>query len=335
MTQVQCQVGQSSDDAHHRLTNDWWSLTTSYLRIGYVSSTDKRYRVGMRFQNVQVPQGATITSAYLILKAYYTKSGTTVNCKLKGEKSANAATFSTSADFDARPRTDAYIEWNNIGAWTAGVEYQSPDISSIVQEIINQTGWQSGNSMVIFWDDDADTSSASREAYSYDGGASSAPKLVINYETAVLKEVSDAVNLGDSLLCNKTFTLADSIELAEMLLKNWSPQIIDSISLTELVEALKGIVVKYVADQISLADMAWVMKSFQIADSVSLLEVAQTPTRIIKVLEETRLADTAWLNKTLIITDQIALVEVAEKTVPGAVKTKLFIIVGDLAIQLT
>lgn len=42
-----------------------------------------------------------------------------------------------------------------------------------------------------------------------------------------------------------------------------------------------------------------------------------------------------YVNKILIISDGIALVEVVEKSVQGVVKTRIFLIIGDLAIQLT
>ena len=34
-----------------------------------------------------------------------------------------------------------------------GLEFRSPDISSIVEEIVGQAGWVSGNAMVIYYDE--------------------------------------------------------------------------------------------------------------------------------------------------------------------------------------
>ena len=186
MVSVSVRVAASTDDAHHRLTTDWYFNTTTYLRIGYVSATDKRYRVGMRFLNITIPKGATILTAIVTLTARYSKSDTTVNCILKGELVADAATFSTSANFDGRARTVASVAWNNIGAWTAGLTYDTPSIVSIIQEIVNQAAWASGNDLVVFWDDDADTSSASREAVSWDQDPNTAPLLVVTYIVPVV-----------------------------------------------------------------------------------------------------------------------------------------------------
>ncbi len=56
------------------------------------------------------------------------------------------------------------MSWDNIPAWTQDTEYQSPDISAIVQEIVNQAGWVSGNHLVLFWDDHEGRSTATRQA---------------------------------------------------------------------------------------------------------------------------------------------------------------------------
>ena len=65
------------------------------------------------------------------------------------------------ADFDTRfgvnggagELTTASVAWSNMAAWTAGQWYNSPDISSIIQEIVNQGGWTSGNNMALTWND--------------------------------------------------------------------------------------------------------------------------------------------------------------------------------------
>jgi hypothetical protein len=112
----------------------------------------------------------------------------------------------------------------------------------------------------------------------------------------ILKEVADSLSLSDSLLCNKTFAVTDSVGLADVPLKGWTPQI---------------------------------------SDSISLLDQVSTPTRILQALDAIGLSDMSFVNKTLIITDQIALAEVVEVGKGGVQKTKLFLIIGDLAIQLT
>jgi len=139
----------------------------------------------MRFTNITVPQSATITDAFVSLRARVTSSNATVRTNLEGEDIDNAPTFSDDSDFDGRVHTTASVAWDGIGAWTAGTWYDSVNVSSIIQEIVNRGGWIGGNALVIFWMDDSSDSWAMRDARSYDYSVgTSAPKLNITYTTS-------------------------------------------------------------------------------------------------------------------------------------------------------
>ena len=91
--------------------------------------------------------------------------------------------------------TSAQVNWDNIGAWTLNSEYQSPNINSIIQEIVNQGNWQSGNAIILFWDDHDGRSSAishaQRSAYSYNGSSTYAPKLHVEYTSGSPSSISN------------------------------------------------------------------------------------------------------------------------------------------------
>jgi hypothetical protein len=117
----------------------------------------------MRFQ-LNIPQGATITAASINFTCALSINNDIVNTEFHGEATDNASTFSTIADYQARRGTDcggadntslvkSFVRWDNIDSWTAGTEYQSPDIGIILQEIVNRAGWAANNYAVIFWDD--------------------------------------------------------------------------------------------------------------------------------------------------------------------------------------
>jgi hypothetical protein len=186
-TIITVQVNSSSDDVWVYDTNDrsnppWDGICTNIVDayLGYDGVyTTYSHGSGFRFTNVAVPQGAVILSAYLQLESIGTKSGTPVNLRIACENSDNAATFSTVDDYNSRPRT-SYVNWSNVEAWNAFVWYNSPDISSIIQQVINRAGWQSGNSIAIFVEDDG-TSVYERVACTYDNNPTYAAKLVIEY----------------------------------------------------------------------------------------------------------------------------------------------------------
>ena len=130
---------------------------------------------------------------------------------------------------------------------------------------------------------------------------------------AVLKEVLDTVSLSDSLLRDKTFSVSDSIGLTDVPLKNWTLQINDAVNLLETV--LCGRLLQ-VLDLLGLGDAVSIDKALLLVDQI-------------------QLSDNAYVDKVLAVSDGIALVEVVEKGVTGAVRTKIFLVLGDVAIQLT
>ncbi|MCH7921327.1 MAG: hypothetical protein IIC50_25570, partial [Planctomycetes bacterium] len=71
-------------------------------------------------------------------------------------------------------------QWLTVHAM--GPEERSPDISSIIQEIVNQPGWSGEGIVLMFRDNPANPSEGTREAESFNGSASDAPLLHISFE---------------------------------------------------------------------------------------------------------------------------------------------------------
>ena len=92
---------------------------------------------------------------------------------------------------------------------------------------------------------------------------------------------------------------------------------------------------KSVADSLGLVDSVMLDKVLGIADSMTLLDSASTPARVLQALEAIGLADNAVVNKVLQITETLSLAEVVQVDAGGIQKTRLFLILGDLAVQLT
>ncbi len=133
--------------------------------------------------------------------------------------------------------------------------------------------------------------------------------------SSTLQTVTDSLLLSDGILRHKTlFTVTDSAELAEALLRN------RNLALT---------------DSARLSDLAATLRLLGVFDGLSLADTPATPSRSLRAPDFAGLADNAIINKTLQITDNIAVVEVAEVGVGGTRKTKLFLLIGDLAVQLT
>jgi len=193
------QVAASTDDCERRMVSSSFSLTTGAQRAGAYSAAIYGYGVGMRFLDIVISSGATIDpNTYITLKAAVSDSGTTCNTRVRAEDAASPNTFSDETDFDGRPRTDAYVNWDNIPSWTAIEPYNSPSIASVIQELVNAYDYSAGAPMVIFWDDYdyrsiIDSGNPRRQARSFDVG--SGPWLHIEY-TAGGQEYSITASAG-------------------------------------------------------------------------------------------------------------------------------------------
>ena len=180
-------VTASSNDCDVYWDGSAWVLSLVGLtqRVGYTNATALKEGGGMRFLNVTIPKDATIDTAYLTFKASDTRTGTTVNSKIRGEASDNPITFSTLADYQGRAKTTAVVNWDAIPAWTLDTDYNSPEIKTIIQELVNRAGWASGNALAIFWDDHDDLSTHAtgcrRQGKAYDTDTTYCARLHIEY----------------------------------------------------------------------------------------------------------------------------------------------------------
>lgn len=175
------QVGVSSDDC--RMYDSSFSNTATVVDAGnwYYSGVDHTLNSFARWTGITIPQGATISSAYFQVDAF-TLDGTALT-KIYGIDEDNTATFDS--DPTGRPLTTACVDWDPTpGSWTQGYWYDSPDISAIIQEIVDRAGWVSGNALGLKWADDGSATGAANRAagYSYDYGVpADAPKLEVTW----------------------------------------------------------------------------------------------------------------------------------------------------------
>jgi len=123
---------------------------------------------GVRFSSLMIPQHAEILSATLTLAASASLSGATVNVRIKGHETGHAAQFSTYADFMARARTANSVAWSALAGWIAAATYSPADVSAIIQEIVRHAGWDTGNAIVLFLENNGSTAGAYRAFASYD-----------------------------------------------------------------------------------------------------------------------------------------------------------------------
>ncbi|NJM14697.1 MAG: carbohydrate-binding protein [Bacteroidales bacterium] len=164
----------SSDDAEETVSSGAMSLNSDDLDI---RSSDL---MGMRFQ-LNVPQGSTITSANIGFVSKESASGTNT-FTFKAQASDNAGAFTaTSGNISSRPTGSASANWSP-GSWSNGASYTSPDLSSLIQQVVNRSGWSANNYIVVTI---SASSSNKRQArtFDYNGNNSQSPTLTVSYST--------------------------------------------------------------------------------------------------------------------------------------------------------
>jgi Bacterial Ig domain len=169
-------VAVGSDDAHE-WSDGTISRTGGDLELGVDSSPTLATTLAVRFTGITAPRGATITRAYVQFVA--DENGTVAtSLTVRAQASDNAATFGTTAfSISSRPRTSASAAWAPP-TWTAGsagAAQRTPDLSSVLQEVVNRPGWAAGNALAVII-----TGTGRRTAESFEGG----PKPILHLEYA-------------------------------------------------------------------------------------------------------------------------------------------------------
>ena len=176
------------------------TLIRFYARSDYGDQSMhwKTWEPYLRFETVNVPQGATITDAKIQLAFHSDISTSGQSVTIRGEDTDDASSAASSCSaFGGATRTSASVTWSFASSMSAGTFYDTADISTIVQEIVNRSGWSANNDMQFFFEDHSYASStnwlADFRSKNY-SGSTYTPKLVITYSTASANAVPMALN---------------------------------------------------------------------------------------------------------------------------------------------
>ncbi|MFK7810556.1 MAG: T9SS type A sorting domain-containing protein, partial [Saprospiraceae bacterium] len=170
-------VRRASDDAEQG-SNGYVSIYSTDLEM--MVDNGVQQTVGIRFDEVNLPVGAAITSAYIQFTG--DESTATDPCVLTiyGEASNNSSTFSTqSENISSRTKTNASVQWSPNTIWQVNENSQAlrtSNLAPIIFEIISINGFDPNNAITFIID-----GYGNRVASSFDKNPDSAPVLIINY----------------------------------------------------------------------------------------------------------------------------------------------------------
>ncbi len=189
---AESRVAASADDAEENASGSV-SVVGSDLELGWDGSAQT---LGIRFPGLAVPQGAAVREAWIQFESDEVSTNP-VSLTFQAQAADAAPSFTTaSRNLSTRTRSPGSVPWIP-SPWTAvgvaGPEQRSPDLSALVQAVVDRPGWVSGNALVLLVNGDA--TNGRRIARSWNTDPSGAPLLHVAYE---LEDVDDPPTLAMS-----------------------------------------------------------------------------------------------------------------------------------------
>lgn len=123
------------------------------LDVNSSGTQNRWYKSYLRFQNVAVPQGATINTATLtvnVVAGSSSPNNDTVDYDIWGLAADNHAAPTSASDGNDSNHTSAEVSQGFSITGDGSTEvFTSLDISTIISEITSRAGWTSGNALII------------------------------------------------------------------------------------------------------------------------------------------------------------------------------------------
>jgi len=173
-------VSSGSDDAEQNVSGGGMDLSSSDLEIFDDGGLQV---IGLRFVDIPIPKGAIVDNAFVEITCDETKGGTQpVSVLIEGELNPNPLTFANvTKNITNRPATTAKVVWVPVNWTEEGQTARSSDITSIIQEIIDQDGWASGNALVLILRDNPNNPSKGVRCAESASDPANAPLLHIEF----------------------------------------------------------------------------------------------------------------------------------------------------------
>jgi type IV pilus assembly protein PilY1 len=160
------------------------------LEINYIPSAtgDDTQKVGLRFTSVQIPQGATVTSAKLILTPTSTDTRA-AKVNIFAETADDSAVFNTTAsNISSRAKTAKKLTWafpnttanTPITSCESGGTCTNDNLNEVIQEVVDRGGWCGGNDLSLIIEKNND----GRTFHSYESNPSFAAQLEVTYSNS-------------------------------------------------------------------------------------------------------------------------------------------------------
>lgn len=168
-----------ADDGYLRAGDHVFFTDQPYDDFGSLDEYHGRMSAFLRIINFDVPSGKTIQNSFLTLKGHSGVFTGAINAKIYGNKKANPAAPVSEDEYLAMEETTG-VAWDNV-IWSLIDPNVSPNISSIIQELIGISGRVEGDAIILMIKDNLSDLGCYAEYFAFESGQETAQKLTVTY----------------------------------------------------------------------------------------------------------------------------------------------------------
>ena len=142
------------------------------------------YDMGMSWDNVTVPAGATISSATVEVYMKWHQAGTDIVTRMQGFDVDDVAVFNATTNRPSQnAQTTAFVDrtYTDASDFATNTWLSLDDCTAIIQEIIDRGGWASGQALGVVLKENGSTASSRWQFQDYGRQTAFAAKITIVY----------------------------------------------------------------------------------------------------------------------------------------------------------
>ena len=177
-TTIEKAVSTGGDDGYWRIgSSPAFGSADVYQILGKIAAA--RCNIFARWTGITIPAGSVITSAH-VEWYFHSYSGTPVECALYFNDVLSTVAPTSYTGAEGKTRTTESVKYTppSSGGWIS-----SPELKTIIQELVDSYTYSNGSMMLLGIGVDEDGVSNYTALSTYNRGASYAPKLFISYSS--------------------------------------------------------------------------------------------------------------------------------------------------------
>lgn len=177
-------VAETIDDGREQDATTWNGVGNAGNVISFGNVSGSIYSGTFRFRHIDIPRNSKIVLARLKIRPAVTDSvDPDVRLIIKGIKETDTKPFTQTSCPSQRPKTVNSVLWHIVKKWEVHEWTQTPNLKLLIEEIVAQSGWKTGNSLALAIEDNGSATDQAETCYDFSKGKDYGAQLEIWYTT--------------------------------------------------------------------------------------------------------------------------------------------------------